>query len=449
MHALAKALIETAEYPHPESIDTFRASIEPEWIEQALSATGTATLRRRRLPSEQVIWLVLGMALLRDRPIMDIVSKLDLAMPKRNGDTDVAASSVVQARQRVGAEPLQWLFERCSQQWGLKSARENAWRQLSLFALDGTTLRVADSDENREHFGLATGCRGDSGYPLVRLVALMAARSHLLVASNFGPYSVSEQALAQKLWSQIPDDSLIVMDKNFYSACILLGIERGGSNRHWLIRAKKSAKWRVLESFGRYDKLVELKVSKNARAADPHLPQTYVARAVSYRHPDSDGRQWLLTSLTDVVQYPAQEIIVLYHERWEIELGYGEVKTQMLIQEETIRSRSVPAVTQEIWGILLAYNLIRLEMEKIAGEAEVPPSRISFVMAMRYIRDEWMFCAVASPGSIPLKLQKMRQKVLAFVLPERRSERRYPRAVKIKMSTYAKKHRKTAPEGLK
>ncbi|KYF79231.1 hypothetical protein BE11_38105 [Sorangium cellulosum] len=56
-----------------------------EWIEQALAATGTATLRRRRLPAEQVIWLVLGMALMRDRPIEEVVTKLDLALPGANG----------------------------------------------------------------------------------------------------------------------------------------------------------------------------------------------------------------------------------------------------------------------------------------------------------------------------------------------------------------------------
>jgi hypothetical protein len=64
-------------FANPESLDNFRRHIDPTWIEQALSATGTATLRRRRLPAEQVIWLVLGMALFRDRPIEDVVSKLE------------------------------------------------------------------------------------------------------------------------------------------------------------------------------------------------------------------------------------------------------------------------------------------------------------------------------------------------------------------------------------
>ena len=50
---------------------------------------------------------------------------------------------------------------------------------------------------------------------------------------------------------------------------------------------------------------------------------------------------------------------------WEIELGYDEIKTEVLEREEAIRSKSPEAVGQELWGILLAYNLVRLEMERV------------------------------------------------------------------------------------
>jgi hypothetical protein len=447
---LDAALHETAEYPHPETLDTLRASIDPEWIEQALAATGTATLRRRRLPAQQVIWLVLGMALLRDRPIVEVVRKLDLALPDSDGKTKVAPSAIVQARKRVGEQPLQWLFERCSQQWAFDSARSNAWRGLSLFAVDGTNLRVADSDENRDHFGLASGGkRGDSGYPLVRMASLIAVRSHLVAAAAFGPYATSEYAYAKKLWPVIPDDSLTIVDRNYLAAFVVVGLQRGGTNRHWLMRAKKNSKWRVLQSIGRFDKLVEFTVSSEARRKDSALPETFTARAVSYKHPDSKGRQWIVTSLNDPVAYPANELVALYHQRWEIELGYDEIKTHMLERKETIRSQTVVGVRQELWGILLTYNLIRLEMEQIAREADVPPNRISFVTAMRFIRDEWAWCAVASPGSIPKKLQRMRQRIIDFVLPPRRSDRRYPRAVKIKMSNYPRKRRESKKEAVK
>jgi hypothetical protein len=82
----------------PPTLADFRKRIDPDWIDQALAATGTATIRRRRLPAGQVIWVVLGMGMFRDRPIEDVVSKLDLALPA-TGST-VARSSVSQARDR-------------------------------------------------------------------------------------------------------------------------------------------------------------------------------------------------------------------------------------------------------------------------------------------------------------------------------------------------------------
>jgi hypothetical protein len=125
------------------------------------------------------------------------------------------------------------------------------------------------------------------------------------------------------------------------------------------------------------------------------------------------------------------------YQRWEIELGYDEIKTELLDREEAIRSLTVTGVWQELWGILLAYNLVRLEMERIAEEAGVEPVRVSFVTALRYIRDEWFWlCGTRTPGAIPRHLRAMRESVKRFILPPRRSERVYPRAVKIKMSNY-------------
>ena len=92
---------------------------------------------------------------------------------------------------------------------------------------------------------------------------------------------------------------------------------------------------------------------------------------------------------------------------------------------------------QELWGIFLAYNLVRLEMERIADEAHVDPVRISFVTALRYIRDEWFWlCGTRTPGAIPRHLRAMRENIKRFILPLRRSDRVYPRVVKIKMSNY-------------
>ena len=129
---LRSSLSAVACVPRPETLDNFRGHIDPAWIEDALIATGKASLRRRRLPAEQVIWLVLGMALFRDRCIVEVAESLNIALPGRRGPT-VSGSAVAQARARLGEEPMQWLFETCASHWAHKSADRHRWKGLALY----------------------------------------------------------------------------------------------------------------------------------------------------------------------------------------------------------------------------------------------------------------------------------------------------------------------------
>jgi hypothetical protein len=382
------------------------------------------------------------MAIYRQRPIDGLVSHLDLVL-EGTGSASMAKSAVSQARTRLGEEPLKWLFERCSGKWAHESARRHAWRGLALYGVDGTTIRVPDSKENRKHFGSQNTRNNElSGYPLARVVTLMALRSHILAAAALGPWG-DERPYAEELWPKVPDNSLTIVDRNFLAARILVGIERGGANRHWLTRAKSTSTWSVVKKLGKGDAVVEV-TPKAYRATSEDVPKVWTMRAIEYRRPGFKP-QTLLTSLLDPKEFPADEIRALYHERWEIELGYDEVKTDMLDRQEAIRSKTPKGVLQELWAIALAYNLVRLEMERIADEADVPPSRISFVISLRLIRDEWAWAAASTaPGAIPKNLRTLREELKRFILPPRRSERSFPRAVKIKMSGYDRKRPTTA-----
>lgn len=418
----------------------FQASIDPKWVLEALAATGSATLRRRRFPAEQVIWLVLGMALFRDISIVDVVKHLVLVLPG-SGAHAIADSAIAQARARLGPSPLRWLFEKCAEAWAKASANRRRWRGLAVYGVDGTTLRVPDSPENRAKFGGsdAGGGRGLSGYPLVRIVTLMALRSHLLLAVRFGPYNVSERKHARDLWPSVPDDSLVVVDRGFMYAKDLVPLEANGRNRHWLTRARQNNKWRAVKRLGPGDALAEVLVNRHSRREEPSLPEHWHMRAIRYRR-RGFREQTLLTSLLDPVKYPKAEIIALYHERWELELGYDEVKTEMLEREEAIRSRSPAGVEQELWGIALAYNLVRLEMERAAEVAAVPPTRMSFVGCLKAIKFQLVLFAAIKPGKMAKVLERFhRELAVSCVLPPRRSERLYPRAVKVKMSNYPRK----------
>ncbi|HSS01724.1 MAG TPA: IS4 family transposase [Kofleriaceae bacterium] len=439
-----EALEFTSEFT-PRSFPNLLKHLEPAWVEEALLSTGTASIRRRRIPAEQAVWLVLGMALMRDLPITQVARQLDLALPARDGTRTVASSALPQARARLGAEPMEWLFLRSAEEWAHRSASADRWRGLALYGVDGTTLRVADSPENRDHFGSQDSGRHEggrdermSGYPLMRLVVVMALRSHLLAAASFGPYGVDERTYAASLWDTVPDHSLVLFDRNYLQANVLVPLTTRGTERHWLTRAKSSTRYAVIRRLGPGDELVEFEVRSEARRKDLSLPTHFDARVIRYQRKGYQP-QLLVTSLVDATRYPANEIRALYHERWEIELGFGELKTDMLERLETIRSKSPVAVAQETWGLLITYNLIRLEMQRTAAELGVHPTRISFVASLRESVQQWNLAAMTSPGTVAGRLATVTDRLRNFVLPPRRPERVFPRAVKLKMSNYARK----------
>ena len=130
----------------PSEFGRFRDHVDSAWIEEALWATGTASLRRRRMPAEQASWLVLGMALVRRESIDRVAKMLDLALPSSDGQP-IAKSSLAQARTRLGEDPLAYLFAVTADRWAKESADRHAWRGLTLHGIDGTTLRVPDSQD--------------------------------------------------------------------------------------------------------------------------------------------------------------------------------------------------------------------------------------------------------------------------------------------------------------
>src|SRR5262245_52755430 len=140
---LGSAFSAIGEGDRPVSFEQFRESLDPEWIDQALLATGTATMRRRRLPAENAVWLLIGMALFRDRPILAVAHHLGLVLPGTAFTSQpLTSSAIVKARDRLGSEPLESLFEATATRWAKTSAEAHCWRGLALYGVDGSTLRI-------------------------------------------------------------------------------------------------------------------------------------------------------------------------------------------------------------------------------------------------------------------------------------------------------------------
>lgn len=425
----------------PGKFDQFARHLNADYIQDGLIATGTASIRRRRLPAEAVIWLVIGIALMRNESMARVAALLGIALPTTTGRL-VAPSALTQARKRLGEAPVEYVFTATGAEWAARSADAYRWRGLGVYAMDGSTLRVPDSPENWDAFGgqVGSGTRAGSAYPTVRLAALMAVRSHIIGAMRFGSYKTGEVTLAKELWADVPGDSILLIDRGFLIAAALTKLQGDGTNRHWATRAKSTVKLKTLKTFAKGDELVEIRLSESTRRNNPGLPETWMARAIRYKR-KGFRPSILLTSLVDADLYPRGEVVDLYHERWEIELGYDEIKTHMLEAEETIRSRTPELVRQEVWAIGLAYNLVRVEMERAAEEAGVPPTRISFVNALSLICNAWLIWSTEplAPARIPAALLDVRRHLQLLLLPERRRERSAPRVVKIKMSKFKKK----------
>lgn len=125
--------------------------------------------------------------------------------------------------------------------WDERHQAGKAWRGLARYAVDGSRLRTSDSVENRSHFGGQAHCEGlVSSYPQVRLLILTALATHLVRDAVFGVYGKNEMLYAKDLLVGVPDRSLTVFDKGFFSASLLLQLQTTGEQRHWLIPAKRS-----------------------------------------------------------------------------------------------------------------------------------------------------------------------------------------------------------------
>lgn len=306
---LSSQVLATTEVLPVAVLDRLAEHLPQAWIEKALSATGTASIRRRILPAEQVVWLVIALALYR-LAMPEVLTTLDLAFPSATTPV-ISKSAVTQARQRLGSEPLASLFSQTASAWCAQDAERHTWKWLSLWAMDGTTFRTPDSTENRAHFGAQAYASGKvANYPQIRAVSVTAIPTHLVADIAFGHYGQNEMLYAKPLVERISDRSLTVFDRGFLCAEILLGLTMAGIERHYLLAAKSNTKWERL-SGTEMDGLVRMRVSPQARAKAPSLPECWTARAV--RMVSANGKERvLLTSLLDGSRYKAEELAECY-----------------------------------------------------------------------------------------------------------------------------------------
>lgn len=404
----------------PDRLDELSALIDPGWIEQALAVSGKASIRRRKLPAEHAVWLVIGLALFRNRPLWQVVQQLDLSL---EGQPLPAPSASVQARQRLGEEPLAELFGLLTRAWGRAAASPGSLRVL---AVDGVVWSAPDTPENRAQLGSCSTQHGPLPWPQVRATCLMDTHSHELLDAKLGGMECGELSLAAQLQGE--DHSVTLFDRAYFSAAFLLDWQGAGLRRHWLMRAKDNLRHELVEQLGPGDALIRMPVSPQARKSRPELPSHWQARLIEVR---VGGRvRRFITSLQDAHANPAHQLAELYRQRWEIELGFREIKQSLQEGNAVLRSKQPALVRQELWGVLIAYTLLRRWMREMAAHVKVEPQRISFHTASYAIVNLLAVPSLACAGTLPQQLAALLVQSRHFVLPPRRGERSYPREVK-------------------
>lgn len=258
-----------------------------------------------------------------------------------------------------------------------------------------------------------------------------------------GAYTKSEESLSSGFDEQLPDHCVLMVDRGPIDDRRFYRHQQRGEERHRFVRAKSNLVWTVLEILGPNEVIAEVPFRRPARRSDPTLPSSMRIRVICSPLPGFKP-QWLLTSMLDAERSPAAELTLLSHQRWELKTGSNGLHTHALERLEALRSQAPDRIRQELFALAVVYNLVRLEMARVADQLEISPVRNSYRTSLLLIRTLWLSAWVVAAGRPPQDLEQRTGDIALLILPARRP-RSYPRAVKIKMTRYPRKVRASDP----
>ena len=448
--SLIAAIVPTLEAASEKySVEALSDALKPSCVQEALRKCGREGQRNRRLPADFTLWAVVLLALFRRESCINLLFKLReslWALRKWAAHAPPTSSAFSQARDRLGVEPLQAAYEASVQDW-MKETQGVEIAGCRVMGIDGSTARVADSVANRAHFGLPGSSRGRAAYPLMRILTLFDVGTRLTVALGHAPYATGEMTLAHAMVPSVPQDSIVVLDRNFIAYELLHDLGQRGA--HFIVRVKRNTKVKVVKRFGPGDALVRVRLHAALRRRRPDLPKTLLLREVIYCPKMGHEAIRVFTSLIDPATAPVQEIARGYGLRWQQEVGFDEVKTHLAERTTTnrpvlFRSLAPARVVQELYGLFIAHNLVRILIHRAAARAGVDPLRVSFVAALERVREAVTAMMVLPTLRLIDRYERMIE-AIALILVPLRPGRSVPREVKIKVSSYpCKKTRRAA-----
>ena len=357
-------------------------------IHAILSRTGKASKRQRELPAHVVIYYVIALALFMQASYREILRCLleGLQWLKRPGEKIhvTGKSGISQARTRMGWEPIEALHDEIVRPIA-KEKTKGAWfRSWRLVSLDGSTLDVADTRENREAYGYPGASRGKSAYPQIRFVSLVENGTHVLFGSRMGPYAMGECTLAKSVVKNLKPGMLCLADRYFPGFELWKQAHATGADLVW--RGKKNLRLPCSKRCADGSYVSVMYPSLRDRRNQTNGVEVRVIEYALEGVPDSEPFYRLLTTIMDPEKASAHELAALFHERWEIETALDELKTHLRGSQIVLRSKTPALVKQEFYGLLLAHYAIRGLMHEAALKDNADPDTLSFIHTVRVIR---------------------------------------------------------------
>jgi hypothetical protein len=404
----------TASYlPDSIGIGTLTRLVPRELVDEVVASLGRAETRKSKLPARVVVYFVMALGLFYGDAYEEVMRKLTAGLRYigtwRREWTVPTSSALCQARQRLGPEVLRELFERVAVPCALRSTA-GAWLSgRRLMAVDGFGLEAPDSEENAVRFGYA-GKKEKCSLPFVQMAAMVECGTHAIIAAEIGKAGEGEDTLARRILSggALEPGMAVMTDAGLYSYQLLRQIIDAGADAILRVGANvglPALEWLPDGSYVSHitepgEKARHYRQLQSGRAKVTDYPGTRV-RAVDYKVTDRGDRDEIITLVTTIMdpgEVPAAELAAAYHERWEAEQVFDEVKTHQRGAATVLRSRKPGMVEQEIWGLLLAHYGIRHLMAEAADQAELDPDRLSFIRALRVVRRQVSGQAAFSPS---------------------------------------------------
>lgn len=399
-----------------------------EVIEHCVGESETWKEKTRRVRQSTMLslaWFVIAMALwsrLSQCLVWEkLVTKIADIHPAEP-DAQLSASALSGRRAALGYKGLQALMrERCVVMANRDQMPSAFFGRYRLMAIDGTVFNTADTEANSKAFGRSSNQYGPGAYPQVRCVLLVECGSHATVGLEINPYDISEVHGAHQLLERLGRDTLLLVDA---------GITGGGFFEHvrtqfsHVLGAVQAGTWENLSKQRRLADGSVLAWLNPSRGVKYPMRKGMWIRIISYRLTDERlgevGTVYrLATTLLNPRGAPADVLLELYHERWEVELVIDEIKTHERAQRKVLRSKTPNGVIQEIYGVFLAHYAVRAMMAQAAIRADVDPDRVSFTRGMFQLVEMMAFSLTLEEEAAPQLVQRLSHHITRELLPPR------------------------------